>query len=87
MQIELTHFRVLNNFHIKAVASILIDGQLAVHDIKIISYTPGKTIVAMPSQKDSSGVRRDTVHPINQELRRQITELLLDEYNKMTSEE
>lgn len=82
MQIEITHFRPLDNPHIKAVASILIDGQLAVHDIKILQYSPEKLIVTMPNKPDNKGIYRDMVHPINQELRQQINTLLLEEYNK-----
>lgn len=82
MQIELTHFRPISNPYIKAVASILIDDQLAVHDIKVIQYSPDRVIVAMPSKQDGHGVRRDTVHPITQELRERINTLLLTEYDK-----
>lgn len=53
---------------LKAVASITIDGEFVVHDIKIISGSRGLFIV-MPSRKTAEGDYKDIAHPINSETR------------------
>ena len=48
----------------KAVVSITIDNEFAVHDIKIIEGEKG-VFIAMPSRKNAEGEYRDVAHPIN----------------------
>ena len=52
----------------KAVISVTFDGQLAVHDIKVI-YAKEKYFIVMPSRKNPDDTYRDIVHPINAEFR------------------
>ena len=52
----------------KAVASITIDNEFVVHDIKIIDGDKG-LFIAMPSKKTLDGEYRDIAHPINSETR------------------
>ena len=52
----------------KAVVSATFDGQLAVHDIKVISARD-KLFIVMPSKKNPDNTYRDIVHPINAEFR------------------
>jgi stage V sporulation protein G len=87
MTIELTRLRRIDHPKVKAVASILIDGALAIHDIKLLSGPCGNW-VAMPNKPDGSGKYRDMVHPINADLRKRIETLILDEYKNggMTDE-
>lgn len=80
--ITISHFRMVDSPVIKAVCSILIDGNLAVHDIRLLQYSPKRIIVAMPTQQDGKGKPRDVVHPINQETRQQLEALLIGEYQK-----
>lgn len=63
----------------KAVVSITIDNEFAVHDIKIIEGEKG-AFIAMPSRKNADGEYRDVAHPINSETRRQIQELIMQKY-------
>ena len=67
------------NNTLKAIVSIVIDGVLAVHDIKIIDKE-NKFFIAMPSRKDSDGIFRDIVHPINCDTREFLECEILDEY-------
>ena len=60
------------------VISITIDGQLAVHDIKIVQGDE-RLFVAMPSRK-MIGVFRDIVHPITPEARQQIESEILSTF-------
>ena len=55
----------------KAVASITIDNEFVVHDIKIIDGDKG-LFIAMPSKKTLDGEYRDIAHPINSETRDRI---------------
>ena len=70
----------------KAVVSVTFDGQLAVHDIKIIEGSE-RLFVAMPSRKDDNGVFRDIVHPITMEGRGTLEGLILEEYQKHLSQQ
>lgn len=70
----------------KAIASVLIDDEFAVHDIRIIEGTKG-LFIAMPSRKTSTGGYRDIAHPISQEVRTMFEKAVLDVYEKALNEE
>lgn len=63
----------------KAVASITIDNELVVHDIKIIDGDKG-LFIAMPSKKTLDGEYRDIAHPINSETRDRIQRSVIQAY-------
>ena len=63
----------------KAVASITLDGEFVVHDIKIIDGEKG-LFIAMPSRKSVDGEYRDIAHPINSETRARIQDYILEKY-------
>ena len=69
----------------KAIASVLLDDEFAVHDIRIIEGTKG-LFIAMPSRKTSSGGSRDIAHPISQEVRTMFEKEILDAYEKSLNE-
>ena len=52
----------------KAIVSVTFDGQLAVHDIKVI-HAREKYFIVMPSRKNPDDTYRDIVHPINSQFR------------------
>ena len=52
----------------KAIVSVTFDGQLAVHDIKVINARE-KFFIVMPSRKNPDDTYRDIVHPINAQFR------------------
>ena len=64
---------------LKALVSVTIDHDLAVHDIKVIEGSE-RLFVAMPSRKDESGVFRDVVHPISPASRKFFEEQILEAY-------
>ena len=70
----------------KAVASITIDNSFVVHDIKIIDGEKGM-FIAMPSRKTQDNEYRDIVHPINQETRSFLQDIILAKYNEKLAEE
>ena len=71
---------------LKALVSVTIDQDLAVHDIKVIEGSE-RLFVAMPSRKDDNGVFRDIVHPITMEGRKTLEGLILEEYHKYLSQQ
>ena len=52
----------------KAIVSVTFDGQLAVHDVKVINARD-KFFIVMPSRKNPDDTYRDIVHPINSQFR------------------
>lgn len=71
--------RIYQDNRLRALVSLTIDNQLAVHDIKVIEG-PERLFVAMPSRRDENGVFRDIAHPITSDARRQIEDAILDAY-------
>lgn len=69
----------------KGIASVLLDDEFAVHDIRIIEGTKG-LFIAMPSRKTSTGGYRDIAHPISQEVRSMFEKEILDAYEKADDE-
>ena len=63
----------------KAVVSITLDDQLAVHDIKVI-YAKERHFIVMPSRKNPDGTYRDIVHPINAAFRAELENAVIDAY-------
>lgn len=64
----------------KAIVSVTFDGQLAVHDIKVINARD-KFFIVMPSRKNPDNTYRDIVHPINAAFRATLEEAVIDAYN------
>ncbi len=65
----------------KAIVSVTFDGQLALHDIKVI-YAREKLFIVMPSRKNPDGTYRDIVHPINASFRAELEEAVLKAYEE-----
>ncbi len=67
---------------VKAMASITIDDDFVVHDIRVVDGEKG-LFVAMPSRKLPNGEYRDIAHPLNTETREIIQKAILEEYEKI----
>ena len=65
----------------KAIVSVTFDGQLAVHDIKVINAR-GKFFIVMPSRKNPDETFRDIVHPINSQFRGVLEKAVIEAYNQ-----
>ncbi|MBQ7321903.1 MAG: SpoVG family protein [Clostridia bacterium] len=81
---EITDIKVRKLFDegpMKAIVSVTFDGQLAVHDIKVI-YAREKYFIVMPSRKNPDDTYRDIVHPINAAFRNKLEESVIDAYNE-----
>ena len=68
----------------KAVASITIDGEFVVHDIKVVESEKG-LFVAMPSKKDGNGEYKDVAHPINTATRKNIQDAVIAKYEEVAN--
>ena len=68
----------------KAVVSVTFDDAFVVHDIKIIEGQNG-LFVAMPSRKVGDADYRDIAHPINQDTRTVLQDIIFNEYEKAKS--
>ncbi len=64
----------------KAIVSATFDGQLAVHDIKVI-YARDKYFIVMPSRKNPDDTYRDIVHPINSQFRATLESAVIEAYD------
>ena len=63
------------------MASITIDDEFVVHDIKIIEGEKG-FFIAMPSRRSKEGEFRDVAHPIKSETRTQLQNMILKAYEE-----
>ncbi len=66
---------------LKAYASITIDGCFVVHDIKVLEGNQGY-FVLMPRRKTPDGEFVDIAHPINTETRNEISQKVLEAFEK-----
>ena len=71
---------------LKALVSVTLDGDFAVHDIKIIQGA-GRLFVAMPSRRDETGAFRDIVHPITKEARSELERAIMERYEQAAGPE
>ncbi len=65
----------------KAIVSVTFDGQLAVHDIKVINARD-KFFIVMPSRKNPDDTFRDIVHPINASFRAELESAVVAAYEE-----
>ena len=65
----------------RAIVSVTFDGQLAVHDIKVINARD-KFFIVMPSRKNPDETYRDIAHPINAQFRAMLEQAVIEAYQK-----
>ena len=73
----------LESGHLKAVASLTIDGCIAIHEIKVIETD--RLFVAMPSRREEHGVYRDIIHPISTNARSALENSIIEAYRQYIS--
>ncbi|RYM04893.1 septation protein SpoVG [Sporolactobacillus sp. THM7-7] len=78
--------RVNTDGRMKAIASITIDKEFVVHDIRVINGNNGM-FVAMPSKRAPDGEFRDIAHPITSGTREKIQTAVLGEYRHACEED
>lgn len=85
-QLEITEVRVTlrdDNRHdrLKAFATMTLNNAFVIRGLKIIQGING-VFVAMPSRRRPDGQFQDIAHPINNETRRLMEEVVLAEYER-----
>ena len=73
--------KLFNDGPMKAIVSVTFDGQLAVHDIKVINARD-KFFIVMPSRKNPDDTYRDIVHPLNSAFRGDVEEKIIAAYEE-----
>ena len=73
--------KLFNDGPMRAIVSVTFDGQLAVHDIKVINARE-RYFIVMPSRKNPDETFRDIVHPINADFRASLEEKVLAAYEE-----
>lgn len=71
----------VNEDRLKAYVSVTIDSVFVIRDLKVIQGPTG-LFVAMPSKKRKDGQFRDIAHPLNQETRAMIEDMIFEAYEK-----
>lgn len=66
---------------LKAYATIVFDNAFIIRDLKVIEGDKG-LFVSMPSRRRKDGTFRDIVHPLNSDMRQNIEDSIIAEYNK-----
>jgi stage V sporulation protein G len=85
-QLEITEVRVTlrdddKHDRLKAFATMTLNNAFVIRGLKIIQGTNG-VFVAMPSRRRPDGQFQDIAHPINNETRRLMEEIVLAEYER-----
>ncbi|WP_298834196.1 septation regulator SpoVG [uncultured Planococcus sp.] len=77
--------RVQTDGRMRAIASITLDNEFVIHDIRVIDGNEG-LFVAMPSKRTPDGEFRDIAHPINSSARTKLQQAVLTAYEQSESE-
>lgn len=84
MRITKIAIRPVEMNKVKALASITIDDQFVIHDLRVVEGERG-FFVAMPSRKLPNGSHRDIAHPINTATREEIQAQVLGEFEQQNT--
>ncbi len=81
-------FKAKQGGHVLAYANIILDKQFIIRGITLVEKD-GRKFISMPSRKIRNGERtyRDTAHPLNREVRKELTEAVLDAYEDFLQSE
>lgn len=66
---------------VRAIVSITLDGDFAVHDLKVI-HGLERLFVAMPNRRSEDGRYQDIVHPVTAEARAKLEDAVLTKYRE-----
>ena len=77
--------KLFSEGRIRAVVSIILDNDFAVHDLKVIEGVE-RLFVAMPNRKSEDGRFQDIVHPITSQAREELESAVLDRYRQAVEE-
>lgn len=67
--------------NVKALATVTIDNQFAIHGLKVVEGKKGD-FIAYPSQKKADGSYADVAHPVTAEARQAVNDAVIAAYDK-----
>jgi stage V sporulation protein G len=73
--------KIFTEGKVRAVVSVILDGDFAVHDLKVIEGVE-RLFVAMPNRRSEDGRFQDIVHPISTDARTQLEAIVLEKYKE-----
>ena len=79
---EVKIYPVEDGGRLKAYATMVFDDTFIIRDLKVIEGDKG-FFISMPSRKRKDGSFRDIVHPLNSEMRKNIENMIIEEYKKV----
>ncbi len=84
-KINITEVKIFpaNEGKLKAYATMVISGAFIVRDMKIIQSDSGAMFVSMPSRRKKDGTFKDVAHPLDQQTRNEIEEIIIKEFEKV----
>lgn len=83
---EVKVFPISDGGRLKAYATLVFENCFIVRDLKVIEGHKG-LFVSMPSRKCKDGTFRDIVHPLNSQMRSDIEQQVIEEYNNANTME
>lgn len=70
---------------LKAYAAITFDNVFVIHNLRVVQGEKG-LMVCMPSRKKNDGTFKDIAHPITNEFRRELEDIVLAAYEQKLKE-
>lgn len=70
---------------LKAFVTMILDDCFVIRDMKVINGNTG-LFVAMPSRKKADGSYADIAHPLNQDMRKRMEELVIEQYKRVAEQ-
>ncbi len=86
MEITEININIRGEEKLKAFVNITFDDVFVVRGLKVIQGNSG-LFVCMPSRKMPDGAYKDIAHPIRNEFRQQLEQMILEEYNRLLESE
>jgi len=81
MEITEVRIHLRNEDRLKAFATVTFDGVFVIHNMKVVNGNKG-LIVCMPSRKIKDGSYKDIAHPITNEFRHMLEQVILKTYSE-----
>jgi len=68
--------------NLNAIASITLNGEFAIHEIKVLKNNKGDIFIKFPSNRLRNGVDYNVAHPITKEARDAVKKAVIEKYLK-----
>ena len=81
MDITEVRIHLRSDDRLKAFATVTFDNVFVVHNMKVVNGNKG-LIVCMPSRKIKDGSYKDIAHPITNDFRHMLEQVILKTYNE-----